>query len=150
FRWMYSDSRYGWGQNYAAGTYDLSNNWVEYTIPGGMHSDKEGTFPLTHSRGDSNRTEFRLRNASNSLPIVIPPGEALVFTMRSNQPLVPNQTNVYDMAAGFRNFGFYVDADQSFQVPREEFDRTEYSGVFVDIRSRKDNVCNDSMDVGGF
>lgn len=148
FRWMYRDSKRAWGHNFAAGTY-INNEWVEYEIDGGLFGGKEGKFPTTHSQGDSNRTEFRLRNTNSQLPLIIPPGEAIVFTMKRNAKLETGKTNVYDMEPGFRNFGFYADAEHTFRVPRSQMESGEIPAIFVDLRGRTEDASS-KEELSGF
>ncbi len=134
FNWNIQDIEEIYSFNYAAGEY-VGGAWRAFDIASGGDT---GEFPEIQAGRRSDFSgeakgffQFRLRNEDGDNSIRFPPGESRVFTMTRNDE---NNNNVAQLNAGFRNHGFYIDAEHTFSVERPiAADRQFY----LDIRTRE-------------
>lgn len=138
--WANLNRRHGWGHNFTAGTFE-GGIWRGFSMVSG---GEVGKFPHSHSAGSSNTTDLILRGTGDS-SLVLPPGESRVFTMTQNLAMSPDfdETKEFVVEPGFRNFGFYLDAEDAFVVERAEMEGEDWQGIFLDVRSRIDKVSAD-------
>lgn len=114
-----------WGYYFAAGHYDASTEWNKIAMGG----QDVGKFPRFFTDAQS-FIEFNLRGSEGDAEIVIPPGEARVFTMASNDEYVFGSTQT--MVQGLNNFGLYQDAEETI-----EWNDTDLPNIYLDIRTTR-------------
>lgn len=114
-----------WGYYFAAGSYDSAGKWNKIPIGG----KDVGKFPRFFTDAQS-FIEFELRGSEGDPAIVIPPGEARVFTMAANDEYVFGSTET--MVQGINNFGLFQDAEDTI-----DFTNTANPDIFLDIRTTR-------------
>lgn len=137
----------GWGHFYAPGTFDGANRWEPFddVNPGdSVNGVTLGRFPYSHGRGMENTVIYRLRGSPGADEVVIPPGESRVFTMNQNVEREPASASSdsleVELTPGFRNFGYYLDAIDTFRVLRDQLEEPGFQGIYLDLRSRVDRL----------
>ncbi|MBC2595577.1 hypothetical protein H5P28_15020 [Ruficoccus amylovorans] len=120
-----------WDYVYAAGYYDGSGNWKSATVVDGSESGAVigGFEPMLQS---SEPYRFFLEGASDAA-VVIPPGQAVVFTMIENKD-ANSGSREYTMRPGQRGLGFYLDANSDFRLSADDLTEMGGGDIYLDIR----------------